>query len=154
MFSRMLRVKRFADEEPLEYWRRLHRIGHSVLALHGGSMDFRRRQQLHSFAGHIARADDGIPSVALRTRSLAWWRHFQQTGAFTHPARFRAWRWEQQLVVCYGEAKALFIDDNVGWLEHAQDRASWKSQRDVFAHNLKISSSPRGALPRRGGTRL
>ena len=133
MFARILCVKRFVAEDPLEYWRRLHRIGHSTLALHGGSIDFRRRQQLHSFAGHVSRADDGIPSIALRTRSLAWWRHFQQVGAFKHPARFRAWRWEQQLVSYYGKAKSPFIDENVGWLEKAQDRVFWRTQRDLFA---------------------
>jgi hypothetical protein len=133
MFSRVVRVRRHADEDSLDHWRRLHRRGHSILAQFGGSIDFRRRQQLHSFAGHTARADDGLPSVALRTRSLAWWRHFQQSGAFVHPARFRAWRWEQQLVSYYGEAKSLFIDEDVGWLAKAQQRGSWRSHRDVFA---------------------
>ena len=133
MFARVLRVRRQTGEDGLEYWRRLHRNGHAILTKFGGSIDYRRRQQLHSFAGHLARASGGLPSDALRTRSMAWWRYFQQTKAFSHPARFRAWRWEQQLVAHYGEAKSVFIDENVGWMEEAQHRGSWRIQRDIFA---------------------
>ena len=48
MFSRVVRVRLHVDEDSLEHWRRLHRRGHSILAQFGGSVDFRRRQQLPS----------------------------------------------------------------------------------------------------------
>ena len=123
------------DDVVASHWRRLHRVGHDLLRRGGGDMDSRRRGKLHSFAGHAARADNSVVSDAMRTRSLAWWRQFQSTGTFSHPRRFRAWRWEQQLTAYYGEAKSVFIDDNVGWMETAQRRDIWKMQRQLFMNS-------------------
>ena len=135
MFSRVVRTKRQFDEDPIDHWRRLHRVGHGLLRVHGGSINACRRGKLHSFAGHIARDHGCVASTALRTRSLAWWRFFQTNGAFTHPHRFKAWRWEQQLVSFYGEAKSVFIDEDVGWLARAQLRNEWKASGKKFMHS-------------------
>ena len=135
MFSRIALVKRDADESPIEHWRRLHRVGHQLLGRAGGSMNARRRGKLHSFAGHVARAQNSVASDALRTRSMSWWRQFQSTGAFSHPRRFRAWRWEQQLTAYYGEAETVFIDENVGWMEIAQNRDMWRMHRQKYMHS-------------------
>ena len=125
-------VKRRQNEEWLEYWRRLHRTGHEQLAQVGGA-NVQRRKKLHSFAGHLARMTDELPGRALRTKSLAWWRHCQSKGICSHPGRFKAWRWEQQLMDSYGEANTLCLDENVGWLAKAQCRSTWRSEQTTFA---------------------
>ena len=134
MFSRVVRTKRRTEDNSVEHWRRLHRVGHVLLRAHGGCIDACRRRKLHSFAGHLARDHGSVGSIALRTRSMAWWRQFQSIGAFLHPHRFRVWRWEQQLVSFYGEAKSVFIDDDVGWMAKAQDRNEWKISCKKFMH--------------------
>jgi len=116
-----------SDEDMPLFWRRLYRTGHELLGQHGGSLSARRRRRLHSFAGHLARMEDGLAHDALRARSLGWWRHFQQKGSMVHPRRFHAWRWETQLTSFYGEVPCLFIDENVGWMAVAQTRAEWKN---------------------------
>ena len=68
--------------EAIPLWKRLHRAGHSWMGKFGGSLNYRRRLQLHSFAGHSARRQAGDVFDALRTRCLAWWRY--------HQARFKA----------------------------------------------------------------
>ena len=120
-------------EERGDFWRRLYRTGHDQLAKMGGGLDARRRRKLHAFAGHAARKNDGLVSKSLRTRCLAWWRHFQQHGLIRHKKRFNAWRWEAQMADFYGEASSLFVDESVGWMAAAQDRHSWKSKEDAFA---------------------
>ena len=133
MFSRLARTSRKHDEDAVEHWRRLHRTGHELLRAHGGSINCHRRGKLHSFAGHVARDHRSVAGTALRTRSMAWWRQFQSTRAFSHPRRFRAWRWEEQLTAFYGEARTVFIDDDVGWMGKAQARNSWRQDRTAFA---------------------
>jgi hypothetical protein len=49
-----------------------------------------------------------------------------------HPKRFRAWRWEQQLVIFYGEIEEEFILNNAGWLERAQNKEHWRLIRHSF----------------------
>ena len=126
-------IRRKADEDMSFYWRRLFRTGHDLLSKHGGSLNFRRRQRLHSFSGHLARMEDGAMFDALRTRSLGWWRHFQAHGLITHPRRFHVWRWESQLTAFYGEVPCLFVDEDVGWLARAQSRGDWKQDEKTFA---------------------
>ena len=128
-------VRPRADEDVATFWRRLYRTGHELWGHHGGNLNARRRMRLHSFAGHLARMEDGLAHDALRTRSLGWWRHFQNTGSLAHPRRFHVWRWESQLAEFYGEAPCLFIDENVGWMAAAQSRSEWRSQADDFARS-------------------
>ena len=120
-------------DERGEFWRRMHRTGHEQLAKMGGGLDTERRRKLHAFAGHAARRNGGLVSESLRTRSLAWWRHVQQSNLVKHQKRFNAWRWEAQLEAFYGEASSVFVDEPVGWMAAAQDRHSWKSREDAFA---------------------
>ena len=131
--AQVARIRRQADEDMALYWRRLFRTGHDLLAKHGGSLNSRRRQRLHGFAGHLARMEDGVVHDALRTRSLGWWRYFQNHHLIRHPAPFRAWRWESQLTEFYGEIPTLFLDENVGWMALAQSRRDWKANEEKFA---------------------
>ena len=123
------------QEELGQYWRRLHRFGHGLLQLNGGGLGVRRLKALHGYAGHLARSA-GTIGTALRTRCLSWWRFQQEAHKGEryglHPRRFKAWRWEQQLVDGYGtvEQPNIFIND--GWLEAAADRTSWKASRRNF----------------------
>ena len=40
---------------------------------------------------------------------------------------------EGQLVDLYGEAEAAAAYTNVGWMDEAQQRETWKAMEDVFA---------------------
>ena len=130
--SQIAGVRMNFDEPVGDYWRRMYRTGHSKLALCGESLESRRRQRLHAFAGHMARDTDGLAGLALRTRSLSWWRHFQKANLHLHPQRFNAWRWESQLETVYGPSASLFIDEPGGWICLAQDRAKWRQLEKRF----------------------
>ena len=132
MVARVCRLKRRQDEELGDYWKRMHRTGRRWLRVCGGGADACRRRRLHGFAGHISRAPLSIAGQALRTRSLAWWRHFQARNLATHPRRFHPWRWESQLEVVYGRATSIFIDEDVGWMAIAADRAEWRAREKCF----------------------
>ena len=137
MCARVIRLRSKPSDEPGQHWRRLHRVGHSLLHRIGGGLNTRRLQRLHSFAGHAARASGGILSQALRTRNLAWWRfhqsRYENRRDGLHPKRFRAWRWEAQLVDVYGETENADTSSNSGWLERAQDRDAWRISCGTFA---------------------
>ena len=133
IMARVVGLRPRVEEDSAEFWRRLFRTGHKIMDAYGGSLEVRRRQRLHAFAGHLARQPDALPGVALRTRSLAWWRFFQQTGGQTHPKQFKPWRWEEQLVAYYGEACSVFVDESVGWMQAAQERGEWKNLQDGLA---------------------
>jgi len=128
--SQIAGVRMNFDEPVGDYWRRMYRTGHSKLALCGGSLESRRRQRLHAFAGHMARDTDGLAGLALRTRSLSWWRHFQKANLHLHPQRFNAWRWESQLETVYGPSASLFIDElgaGFAWRRTERSGDSWRS---------------------------
>ena len=135
--ARVARCRREADEDMGQYWRRLHRKGHSFLQTYGGPFNKRRKVQLHRFAGHAARCQEGQLRDALRTRPLAWWRYQQRRHQSQryglHPKRFKAWRWEGQLTAVYGEAESEAAEANIGWLANAQYRDAWKHNEDNFA---------------------
>ena len=131
--SQIVGIRMGEDESVGDFWRRMYRTGHEKLRLNGGSLDFRRRQRVHSFAGHIARDPESLAGMALRTRSLSWWRFYQEIGANRHPQRFHPWRWEAQLEDFYGVAVSLFVDEPGGWIQMAQDRQSWKLVEGAFA---------------------
>ena len=131
--SQIVGVPRHGDDAVGEFWKRLHRVGHHVLSQSGGSADACRRRRLHAFAGHVARADDTLPSIAMRTRSLQLWRAWQRVSIFPHPARFKPWRWEEQLTSFYGESWTFFLDESTGWMARAQDRLSWKRSELSFS---------------------
>ena len=133
IFGQVAGVRFSTDDDVSTFWRRLYRTGHEMLRLHGGSLNSRRKRRLHSFAGHLARVQSGVVHDALRTRSLAWWRYFQQRRLTVHPHRFHVWRWESQLTAFYGESAGLFVDENTGWMECAQDREKWRSSEKAFA---------------------
>ena len=71
--------------------------------------------------------------LALRTRCLAWWRYMQHRKLMKHPQRFKAWRWEQQLVDFFGEVEGVFVDDDKGWMLLAQNRAAWRDSERAFS---------------------
>ena len=133
LMARTARTQRQLTEDPVYFWRRRHRIGHTLMADSGGGLDARRRARLHSFAGHLARSATGLPATALRTRSLAWWRAMQSQNLFPHPQRFRVWRWETQLEEHYGRHSSVFIDENVGWMQKAQQKTRWRTLGISFA---------------------
>ena len=137
ILARAALIKRRADEDIGQYWRRLHREGYQLLRCHGGTPDYRRRVCLHGFAGHLARSSTSMLRTALRTRNLAWWRYRQKRHhckwSGVHPRRFNAWRWESQLANFYGESEALNCNENVGWLLRAQSREEWKRGCNEFA---------------------
>ena len=135
--SQVVGIRKVDDEDLGDFWRRMYRAGHTLLAAYGGSFETRRRKRLHSFAGHLAR-HAGLSNDALRTRSLSWWRHFQNAKLVLHPGRFAAWRWEAQLVDWYGETSQLFVDLLSGWMLAAQDRTMWKVGERAFAESHKV----------------
>ena len=57
-------VRKSADEDPVQFWRRLHRLGHDLYGRLGGSLLTLRTANLHRWAGHLARAPDGILRAA------------------------------------------------------------------------------------------
>ena len=129
MFARACGLKRWSEEDGVGFWRRLHTFGHK----YGCSANTLRRAKLHGLAGHLVRMQRCVPSIALRTRHIAWWRGMQRRGGIKHPQRFHVWRWEQQLVDFYGEVETIFTDDDVGWFLRAASRQEWKAMRDAFA---------------------
>ena len=131
--ARIAQTRPHSAEEPGDFWRRWHRAGHNLMLHCGGGLNVRRRRRLHSFAGHLARSEDGFPYQALRTRGLAWWRAVQAQSLFPHPRRFKPWRWEEQLETYYGRQSSIFIDENVGWMLRAQDRKSWRVSESQYA---------------------
>ena len=60
MGAHVARTRRSPTEDIGHYWRRLHRYGHGLLRVPGGSLDARRKLKLHSYAGHIARSTSSI----------------------------------------------------------------------------------------------
>ena len=133
ILARIVGVRRWDGEDINDFWRRLHRTGHNILKGNGGSIETRRKRQLHSFAGHLARSDGGLLYDALRTRSIQWWRECQARKVMLHPRRFKAWRWEEQLVTHFGVSRSFFIDENTGWLLKAQGRQVWQAVRHEFS---------------------
>ena len=133
LIARVARIGCNENEDIGQYWRRLHRSGHALLQLYGGSPNWRRCKTLHRFAGHLARSIDATLSSALHTRCIAWWRYRQQRHLVQHPRRFKTWRWESQLADYYGEAQTVNAYANVGWMLQAQQRNLWKDMEDVFA---------------------
>ena len=137
MVARVGNLQRGAAEDIGQYWRRLHRFGHSWLRSMGGNLDFRRLCRLHSYAGHLARTSNCFLQSALRTRCLAWWRfrqrryHSRVDGL--HPKRFKVWRWEAQIVHWHGESEVESCNENAGCMQAAQDREAWKTSEAVFA---------------------
>ena len=115
MVARAAFVRRKTHEDFNDFWRS------------------RRRCRLHGFAGHLARTNIRTAKEALRTRCLAWWRYSQEQGAKRHPARFEAWRWEEQLTSFYGDAVSHDAYSYVGWILEAQDRGMWKRLESNFA---------------------
>ena len=134
IMAQVVGVRPRDDEDSAEFW--LFRTGHEFMDAHGGSLEVRRRRRLHALASHLSRQPDDLPGVALRTRSLSWWRFFQKTGGQPHPKKFKAWRWEEQLAAHYGEVASVFVDENVGWMQLAQDRCAWKMSGDAFAKSV------------------
>ena len=133
IISQVAGVRMGVDEYVGDFWRRIYRTGHEKLAMYGGSLDYRRRQRLHAFAGHLARDSQGLAGAALRTRPLSWWRYCQKSGMKLHKTRFHPWRWESQMEDTYGVAASLFVDESVGWVQLAQDRANCKLLEKTFA---------------------
>jgi len=127
-------VKMGVDGDVAEYWRRLHRVGHELLASAGGGIDVCRRRQLHAFAGHVVRAVSGPARQAFETRSMQWWRECQARGIFTHPRRFKAWRWEEQFTSFYGESRSFFLDEDTGWRQLTLDRSEWRTLAAPFSN--------------------
>ena len=84
-----------------QFWRALHRRGHTLLASMGNTLDERRLTRLHSLAGHLARSTVQDFSLLLRTRCLSWWRReqtrYRSKFDGIHPKRFKCWRWESQI---------------------------------------------------------
>ena len=137
MIARVVVVKRAPDDDGVSHWRKMHRVGHTLLKTCGG-VNIHRRRRLHGFAGHIARVPEGTLYNALRTRSLSWWRAFQSRKLVKHPGRFSAWRWEQQFEDLYGVEASIFVDEDVGWRALASDRGTWRAQQALFAQRNDV----------------
>ena len=63
LIGQVVGVRRRPDDDLSSFWRRLHHVGHYWLDMFGGSVNSRRRRRLHSFAGHLARASDGVANT-------------------------------------------------------------------------------------------
>ena len=99
--ARTCLIRRKDGEDLGQFWRRMHRSGHSLLGSSGGSLERSRATRLHAFAGHMARSQQDLLISVLRVRCLAWWRYRQARHKNkhngVHPKRFKAWCWESQL---------------------------------------------------------
>ena len=128
-------VRRTLDEDGVQFWRRVHRIGYKLYKRLDGSLVKLRRTALHRWAGHLARTSNSVLRTALRTRCLSWWRFYQHPQFPLHCKRFgRPHRWEAQLEDFYGESKDdVPFEQDAGWMLFAQDRQSWKSMEREFA---------------------
>ena len=139
LVARVVGLRRAGDEDFGRFWRRMHRVGHNILRKLGGGMVVRRLTQLHAYAGHAARSTNELLYNALRTRCLAWWRYqqalYESKRNGVHPKRFKAWRWEAQVVAFYGEAETEDVTANAGWMRLAQSREAWRSDAERFAHS-------------------
>ena len=139
LLGRTYGVKSLLDDEPGDFWKRMHRKGHALCKRFGGSLSELRDRAYHRWAGHLARSPAGILHTAVRTRCLAWWRFFQHPLLPLHPRRFgRPSRWESTLENYYG----VSADDdpmvrNPGWLGLAQDRLQWKTSEKEFVENVR-----------------
>jgi hypothetical protein len=140
ILARCFGARRHAEETLGSFWRRSHRLGHSLARRFGGGLIQRRRETLHRWAGHLARAEQQPLKVALRTRCLAWWRFFQHPQLPLHGRRFgRPSRWEAQLVDFYGEVAGHSpLTNNYGWMVKAQNRAEWRHAADAFAKQAPL----------------
>ena len=136
IIAKTFKIRKHEGQEMGFIFRRLRRVGHHWMQKSCLSLNQARRGILHDFAGHLGRKEGGILALALRTRSLAWRRWHQSRHQGRHdglrPKRFKAWRWEQQLVDGYGNAAQPVIFINEGCLEAAADRASRKASRVTF----------------------
>jgi hypothetical protein len=139
MASRVKGVRRHPDEELGQFWRRLHREGHSLMQRFDWHPVHQCRRMLHRFAGHTARAPElSTAKQVLLLRPMAWWRDEQSRWrckwSGLHPRRFNCWRWESQLTSFYGDVAAKKCSPmQVGWMAKAQDREQWKAAENAFA---------------------
>ena len=133
--ARAYGCRRRHDDSGVDFWTRLHRLGHRLYNTVQSTLDQRRRINLHRWAGHLARSENPILKLSLRTRCLSWWRFSQLPHVPLHGRRFgKPWRWEAQLEAHYGEASC----DNpeaidCGWMATAADRCTWKAKEAAFA---------------------
>ena len=103
------------------------------------------RLHLHRLGGHIARmASSAIPKIAMTTKPLAWWRFHQEKWtdkhSGLHPKRFECWRWETQFENWCGMGKLVSEKSSpceVGWMEKAANRNSWKEDAMSFANSTQ-----------------
>ena len=131
---------RRGHEEPIEdWWRRLHRVGHTLVERHITNPLVESRLLAHRWAGHVARLPaDHFMAQIVRCRGMQWWRWRQEQNGgplrpLLHPQRFKVWRWEQQFSQSYGDGLCRSVSSNTGWLSMAQDRADWKSRERSWA---------------------
>ena len=138
LFARIAGLRQKSGQHIGDYWREMHRAGHGLLAVTGGSIEARRRQLLHRFAGQAARERCGKVWEALRTRCLSWWRWQQGIpNGIRHPRRFKLTRWEGQLADYYGDAAAIDMRGNADWKGAAQDADAWATSEDAFRRHTE-----------------
>ena len=99
LVSRVVRTRRPATMDNNTWWRLMHRTGHTLIASHKIGVVELAMQRVMSWAGHVARLPQTAPAaVALRCRSLQWWRWRQEqhrnsrqsaVARGIHPRRFR-----------------------------------------------------------------
>ena len=123
-------IRRSPCEDIGQFWRRLHREGHTCMAFFDPSPVAAHRTQKHRVAGHFARLSSGeTANRVLTCRDLSWWRN-QQTWwkmhddhrSGIHPQRFKCWRWEADFERAF----------DVSWKTLAQGRAEWKAATERF----------------------
>ena len=126
----------FATLSAAQFWRALHRRGHTLLANMGNTLDGLRLTRVHTFAGHLARSSVPDLSLLLRTRCLSWWRReqarYRSKFGGLHPKRFKCWRWESQITAFYGEPHLPDDGTDVGWMALAKDKTFWKENLGNF----------------------
>ena len=96
-------IRRAPAEDIGQWWRRLHRAGHQLIAKYTVAPNIMRRLRVHRWAGHPA-----------RMKPEQWW-------------------WESQIANVYGDGYAENNLDNTGWLAQAQQRNDWKSMELYLA---------------------
>ena len=101
----------------------------------------------HRWGGHMARfSEDHWLAMALRTRSVQWWRWRQcrhkdkWTGV--HRKHFNIIRWEDQLCKWHG-------DENTGWWYAVQNMFSWRSSAQSNGSFVPSFATSLGVLSRK-----
>ena len=130
MLLAVLRIGKRPLETLEEFVRRRHRVVRTFRErARAQSWDHHAVSLMWSWAGHVARNENGIASLCVAWRGSEWRaerRAASQRGRlFPGRGRYCFYRWEQLFTLYYRES-------NTTWREAAQDREAWLASTAHF----------------------